>query len=378
MLKIVSIVGARPQFIKADAISRAINELNKKRVKVKEVLLHTGQHYDYNMSDIFFGELGLKKPKYNLNVGSYSLGQRPASQNKQIALMLEGIEKVLIKEKPNLVVVYGDTNSTLAGALAAKKLNIKLAHVEAGLRSYRMDMPEEVNRVVADRLSDIHLCPSKNAVKNLAKEGIRGKVLSVGDVMYDTVLFYLNLAKQKSEILSELSLKPKRYYIVTVHRAINTDNRLFLKSILEALSGIARNGNTVIFPLHPRTKKAIKTFGLNKLAKSLRVIAPVSYMDMLILEKNAKVVLTDSGGVQKEAYFLKVPCITLREETEWVETVKTGLNILTGACEDKQKITKAIKKLEKTRKNFPRLYGDGTASSKIVNFLLSNSSGVLS
>lgn len=373
MLKIISIVGARPQFIKAASVSRAIKEFNRNcnraGSRIKEIIVHTGQHYDYNMNDVFFKELKLKEPDYNLNVGSHS-------QGKQTALMLERVEAVLKSETPDLIIVYGDTNSTLAGALAAKKLHILTAHVEAGLRSYDMDMPEELNRVMVDRISDILFCPSKTAVKNLFLEGIKDsnlnsfpKVFLVGDVMYDSILFYLDIAKRRADILKGLSLTPKNYYLATIHRAENTDNRGRLKSILESLDGLAKHGACVVFPVHPRTRKAIDSFNINLLTRSLKIIDPVSYLDMLMLEKNARAILTDSGGVQKEAYFLKVPCITLRDESEWVETVDSGFNILSGA--DKNKINKALKKTRTLKTRQLKPYGDGKASKRIIDIIRS-------
>ncbi|KPK42853.1 MAG: UDP-N-acetylglucosamine 2-epimerase [Omnitrophica WOR_2 bacterium SM23_29] len=373
MQKIISVIGARPQFIKAVMVSRAIKEFNKKcndrNSKIKEIIVHTGQHYDYDMNDIFFKELKIDPPDYNLRVGSRSHG-------RQTAMMLEGIEAVLKEEAPDSVLVYGDTNSTLAGALAAKKLHILLAHVEAGLRSYNMDMPEEINRVLVDRISDVLFCPSKNAVRNLYSEGIANsnsrkfpKVFLVGDVMYDSVLFHFDIAKKKSAILRKLSLFPKSYYLATIHRAENTDNRRRLKSLLESLNDIAKNRAPVIFPVHPRTKKAISSLRIRALAKSLKMIEPVSYLDMLLLEKNAKTILTDSGGVQKESYFLKVPCVTLRDETEWQETVDGGFNILTGS--DKEKIAETLNTIEKLNIKSVRFYGDGKASRKIIRIIKS-------
>lgn len=371
MLKIVSVIGARPQFIKAVPVSKAIKEFNKKvkrpKSKIKEILVHTGQHYDYGMSDIFFRDLDLKKPDYNLNVGSHS-------QGKQTALMLERIEKILKREMPDLVLVYGDTNSTLAGALAAKKLNILTAHIEAGLRSYNMYMPEEINRIIVDRISDILFCPSKTSVKNLSLEGITNfasrkypKVFYVGDVMYDAILFYFDIAKRQSDILKKLSLNPKGYYLATVHRAENTDNLGRLSSILESLNNVAKNEAPVIFPIHPRTEKAMVSLRNKALTKFIKIIKPISYLDMLLLQKNAKAVLTDSGGVQKEAYLLRVPCITLRGETEWVETVKSGCNILVDT--DANKIAKALRRVSRSIVRPSQVYGDGNAGTRIVQIL---------
>lgn len=370
MLKIVSIIGARPQFIKAVSVSRAIKEFNRNApadLGIKEAVVHTGQHYDYNMNNVFFRELRLSRPDYNLGVVSRSHG-------RQTAMMLERIEAVLKKEKPDLVLVYGDTNSTLAGALAAKKLHILVAHVEAGLRSYNMDMPEEVNRVVVDRISDILFCPSENAAKNLRLEGIINshppkfpKVFNVGDVMYDTILFYLGIAKKQSKILKRLSLKPKSYYLATIHRAENTDNGARLKSILKVFDHIAAKKAPVIFPVHPRTRKVMRMLKFRPSSKSFRIIEPVSYLDMLTLEKSSKAILTDSGGVQKEAYFLRIPCLTLRSETEWVETVKSGLNVLVGI--DKDKIDRAFKRAVRLKARRPKIYGDGKASVKIIRIV---------
>jgi len=374
MLKIVSVIGARPQFIKAVSISRAIKEFNKKakrpKSKIKEILVHTGQHYDYSMNDIFFRDLNLRKPDYDLNVGSHN-------QGKQTALMLERIEVVFKKEMPDLVLVYGDTNSTLAGALAAKKLHILLAHVEAGLRSYNMDMPEEINRVVVDRISDILFCPTKVAVKNLRQGGVDNfssrrfpKIFLVGDVMYDSVLFYLKIAERKSNIIERLSLLPRKYYLATIHRAENTDNRERLKSILEVLNEIAKERAPVIFPIHPRTKKAMNVFKIRPKHNSLIMINPISYLDMLMLEKNARVILTDSGGVQKEAYFFRVPSVTLRNETEWIETIRNRWNVLTGT--DKEKVKEALSNLCKKDVSHPNFYGDGNAGKKIIQILKRN------
>ena len=328
-MKIASIVGGRPQLIKVKPI---VDELRKQ--KIKHILVYTGQHYDYGMSKIFFDELDIPKPDYNLEVGSHSHG-------RQTALMLERIEEILLKEKPDIVVVYGDMNSTLAGALSAVKLNIPIAHVEAGLRSYRLDMPEEINRVLTDRISKFLFCPTKTAVENLKKEGItKGKgVYLVGDVMYD--IFQKSKSKiQNSKILKRLNLRPRRYLLLTIHRQENTDNLENLKSILSAL---VKSGKKIVFPLHPHTKKFLEKNRI-RLAEyeNVLVIDPVSYLDMLVLEKNAQKILTDSGGVQKEAYWLGIPCITLRKETEWLETVVEGRNILVGA--NKARIIRSILK----------------------------------
>ncbi len=372
-MKIATIVGARPQFIKAGSVSRAIQKFNEGKRVLQEILIHTGQHYDYQMDQVFFKELDLPRPKYHLGVGS-------ASHGRQVGLILERIEPLLEKEKPNVVMVYGDTNSTLGGALASAKLNIPVAHVEAGLRSYNRKMPEEINRVVTDHLSTFLFCPTSQAVKNLKKEGIMdGKekvVKNVGDVMYDSILHYSKIAEEKSTILKDLgffnlqsAIRNPKYFLVTLHRAENVDDPKRLKSILRGLNEIGRK-KPVILPLHPRTKKMIKAFGLTSLTKHLHLIEPVSYLDMLKLEKNATLILTDSGGVQKEAYWFRVPCITLRDETEWVETVKSGWNILVGTNE--RRIIEGVEKMTFKRglpKN-TRFFGDGKAGQKIIQYLL--------
>lgn len=363
-MKIVSIVGARPQFIKVAPVSRAIAEYNEKegREVIRDILIHTGQHYDYEMSEIFFKELEIKEPDYHLGIGSGSHGY-------QTGEMLRKLEEVLVKEKPDMVMVYGDTNSTLAGALAASKLHIKVAHVEAGLRSFNRAMPEEINRVLTDHVSDLLFCPTGTAVKNLHNEGIVKGVYNVGDVMYDSILFNVKIAEKKSGILKELNLmngsSVKEYALATVHRQENTDDPEKLRSIFEALSEIASKQMRVILPMHPRTRKYL---GDSSLYDSITIIKPVSYLDMLLLEKNAKMILTDSGGVQKEAYFFKVPCITLREETEWIETVESGWNVLVGT--DGEKIIEAIHYLLSPH-NLSHIahYGGGKTAERIVAIL---------
>jgi UDP-GlcNAc3NAcA epimerase len=374
-MKIVTIVGARPQFIKAAAVTRAIQRNNQRcpsKQWLQEILVHTGQHYDYLMDKVFFEELKLPKPDYHLGVGS-------ASHARQTGMMLERIEAVLQKEKPHVVMVYGDTNSTLAGGLAAAKLNIPVAHVEAGLRSYNRNMPEEMNRLLTDHLSSLLFCPTDQSIRNLLKEGIKDRegvvVKKVGDVMYDSILYYSKFAEKKSSILEDLNLftpnsalGTPNYYLATLHRAENTDDPRVLKSILNALNEIGRD-TSVILPLHPRTKKVMKLHHLLSY-KNIKFIEPVSYLDMLKLEKNAKAILTDSGGVQKEAYWLKVPCFTLREETEWVETIKSGWNKLIGT--KSKEIVHGINVLEKGRpsKRGKGIFGDGKASQKIIQILI--------
>jgi UDP-GlcNAc3NAcA epimerase len=330
-MHVLSIVGARPQFVKAAMVVEAVrvhNRLFKTGSRLRHTLVHTGQHYDRNLSDVFFKQMPLPKPKYNLGVGSGTHGV-------QTGKLLVGIEEVLLKERPDVVVVYGDTNSTLAGALAAAKLGIKVAHVEAGLRSFNRAMPEEINRVVTDHLSDLLFCPTATAVKHLANEGVTQGVHLSGDVMLDAVLAFQQIADKRSSILRKLDLLPNEYVLFTVHRAENTDSETHLANILELLAKLSQ---PVVFPIHPRTRNRIAQVSLLKaqaqtLAQSGNVfmIDPVSYLDMLALEGHARVVMTDSGGVQKEAYFLGVPCLTLRNETEWTETLEGGWNRLVDA-----------------------------------------------
>lgn len=349
-MKIVTIIGARPQFIKAASMSQKLRKV------AKEVLVNTGQHYDNTMSDIFFRELEIPEPDYNLNVGSGTHGM-------QTSQMLLGIEKVLIGESPDWVLIYGDTNSTLAGALASSKLHIRVAHVEAGLRSYNRLMPEEINRVLADHLSSLLFCPSETAVDNLKMEGITQGVHVVGDVMADSVMLAGKMAGDHAQILSRLDLVEKQYLLATIHRAENTDSP---KCLLEILTAFNEIETKIIFPVHPRTKKAMKELGWSP-ASNVTLIDPVGYLDMIALEKSARMILTDSGGVQKEAYWLSVPCITMREESEWVETIEAGWNILTGA--DKNKITDAVHSCCYPEAH-PQLYGDGQAADQIIKILL--------
>lgn len=360
LIKLVSIVGARPQFIKAAALSRAIARHNEKTPgsAITEKIVHTGQHYDDNMSKVFFDELQIPQPEYNLEVGS-------ALHGAQTGRMLERIEKVLVQERPHFVLIHGDTNSTLAGALTAVKLQIPVAHVEAGLRSFNRRMPEEINRIVADHVSTLLFCPTNTARENLAKEGITKGIHQVGDVMYDSVLFNAKLAEQSSTIMEELGLESKSYYLATIHRAENTDDLERMDSILSAFGQTER---PVMLPLHPRTRKILDK-QLSKVSGNVGVIQPVSYLDMLVLEKNARLILTDSGGVQKEAYWFQVPCITLRNETEWVETVDSGWNTLAGA--NRQRIVDAIgESYNKPASQHCELYGNGRSAEKICKILL--------
>ncbi len=359
-MKILTVVGARPQFIKAAAISRAIR--NNYASNIEEIIVHTGQHHDENMSQIFFDELDIPKPKFNLEISGGSHGVMTGK-------MLEGIERVLLQERPDYLLIYGDTNSTLAGAISAAKLHIPIAHVEAGLRSFNMRMPEEINRILSDRVSSLLFCPTQTAVNNLASEGIKKGVYEVGDVMYDVALFYKEKAKKNSRITSTLGLSNKNFVLATCHRAENTDDPKSLKDILVAFSEIAKE-IPLILPMHPRTKKLIGEHNLNPLLGTIITTEPLSFLDMVALEQDAKMILTDSGGVQKEAFFYNTPCITLREETEWVETVSLGWNQLVGA--NTKAIIQAAEKINMgaipVAQNNP--YGNGNASQEICQYLL--------
>lgn len=348
-MKVTSIVGARPQFIKAAPVDR---ELRKSH---NHVLVHTGQHYDYTMSAVFFEELGIPEPDYNLGVGS-------ASHGTQTGQMLIRLEETLVREEPDCVLVYGDTNSTLAGALAAAKLHVPVAHVEAGLRSFNKSMPEEINRLLTDHMADLLFCPTETARRNLLREGITEGVFHVGDVMYDALLHSAAIVNSKSRILGSLDLEPGSYLLLTIHRPGNTDDPQNLSNILEALNEIEEK---IVFPAHPRTSQAIDQINW-RLSSTVQLIGPVSYLDMLALERNARLIVTDSGGVQKEAYLFGVPCITLRRETEWVETVEAGWNILTGPS--KEKIIRAVEEFRPDGKR-PEIFGDGMASEKIAHHL---------
>lgn len=349
-MHILTIVGARPQFIKAAPVCFALRDAG-----IRETLVHTGQHYDTQMSDIFFVEMGIPRPHHNLGVGS-------GSHAAQTAKMLSGIEELLIKKTPDQVLVYGDTNSTLAGALAACKLHIPVAHIEAGLRSYNKTMPEEHNRILTDHCATYLFCPTEKAVQNLAKEGIREGVCLVGDTMYDAVLMFSEKAERWSTVLDRLSLQSKAYYLATVHRPYNTDNECSMKILIEAFGQME---SVVVFPVHPRTRARMADFRL-ALPSNLLVTDPVGYLDMLVLQRHARVVLTDSGGIQKEACFVGTPCVTLRSETEWVETVQSGWNILAwGSAES---IVHAMAQQKSGGERLPlRAYGDGCAAQKIVS-----------
>ena len=349
-MKIVSIVGARPQFIKCAPLSREIRKGHR------EILVHTGQHYDHGMSDIFFEELNIPKPEYNLGIGSGRHGE-------QTGKMLIEIEKVLLKENPEMVLLYGDTNSTLAGALAASKLNIKVAHVEAGLRSFDRTIPEEFNRKLTDHISDLNFCPTQTAVNNLLREGVTTGVHMVGDVMVDALELNKKIAEEKSGIIEKLALESGKYLVVTIHRPSNTESKENLSNIIEALNEINK---IMVFPMHPRTEKCMREYGLmEKIPPKMKLIPPVGYLDMLRLMTCAEKILTDSGGMQKEAYMLGVPCITFRENTEWVETLEGAWNMLVGA--DKNKILEAISSFQNESQG--RLFGSFGVSGKILDVI---------
>ncbi len=352
-MQILTILGARPQFIKAGSVSREI----AKHKEIQECIVHTGQHYDANMSDIFFEEMQIPKPNYFLGIGGKSHGAMTGQ-------MIEKIEEVCLKEKPDWVMVYGDTNSTLAGAIVASKLHIKLAHIEAGLRSFNMNMPEEINRILTDRVSNMLFCPTDAAMQNLKNEGydnFDSKIVKSGDVMQDGVMFYKDLAVKPSFDIKD------NYILCTIHRAENTDDEVRLRSIFEALNEIAQNIQ-VILPLHPRTKKKIENLKLN--IENLTIIDPVGYLEMVWLIDNCSLVMTDSGGLQKEAFFFGKSCITLRDETEWAELVNGGFNVLAGA--DKGRIIESYKNHStfNNQNSSLDLYGSGNASEKIIGMLL--------
>jgi len=355
-MKIITVIGARPQFVKAAALSREF----AKHSNIREILVHTGQHFDANMSDVFFDEMQIPKPKYNLNINSVSHGAMTGR-------MLEEIEKVLLAEKPDLLLVYGDTNSTIAGALAAKKLHIKVAHVEAGLRSFNMEMPEEINRILTDRISDYLLCPTQTAIENLINEGYKNTtavIKNTGDVMQDAACFYAKQSQDKSTIIKQINLN--KYILTTLHRADNTDNKQKLTNIVEALNEIHQQICPIVLPLHPRTKKKLQAFNLKL---NVTLLDPVGYFDMIELLKNSSLVMTDSGGLQKEAFFFKKNCVTMRQQTEWVELINANVNVLTGA--NKQKIITEVDQMLIRPSDFTiNLYGNGKASKNIINVLL--------
>lgn len=354
--KLVTIVGARPQFIKAATVSRKLLEHG-----LSEIIIHTGQHFDDNMSKVFFDEMNIPKPKYNLDIHSLSHGAMTGR-------MIEQIENILIIEKPDLVLVYGDTNSTLAGALAAQKLHIPIAHVEAGLRSFNMEMPEETNRILTDRISSYLFCPTDNAIKNLNNEGFKNFpcfIVRSGDVMQDAALYYEKKADEKSKIIKKLNLEDSKYILCTIHRQENTDYSDRLLSIISALNELSKEYK-IILPIHPRTRNIINN---SSVQLNFEPINPVGYFDMIRLIKKSEFVITDSGGLQKEAFFFKKFCITTRDETEWVELVENGFNVVVGA--DKEKILHEAENIAQKSANFDMdLYGKGKASENIVNKIL--------
>ncbi|MBN1274303.1 MAG: UDP-N-acetylglucosamine 2-epimerase (non-hydrolyzing) [Candidatus Aminicenantes bacterium] len=387
-MKIFSVIGARPQFIKLAPIVRAFNqdEGRSGSGKIIHGIVHTGQHYDYLMNKVFFENLGLPEPDFNLEVGS-------ASHAKQTGVMLELIEQVLENERPDWVLVYGDTNSTLAGALAAVKMGISVGHIEAGLRSFNRRMPEEINRILADRCAEALFCPTENAcrilknegcplivnegklIKNIARSGIGGETrrpfaVNVGDVMYDASLMALKAGKRLSGILSSLGLKRGEYYLATIHRAENTDVRSRLEILIESLAELGRKA-PVVFPVHPRTKQRLEQFHIKvPFSQGLKLCDPVGYTDMLILEESARCILTDSGGIQKEAFFFGIPCLTLRDETEWIETVASGDNVLTGISKESI-LTAALGISSKAKKGrIAGPFGDGKAAEKVKDVLV--------
>jgi len=374
MIKVLNIIGARPQIIKAAAITRAIK--NKFSGSIKEIIVHTGQHYDHNMSGQFMEELGIPEPDINLNIGSGNHGY-------QTAEMIKGIEEIVLKEKPDWVLVYGDTNSTLAAAIAASKLHYAIAHVEAGLRSFNKAMPEEINRILCDHCSTLLFTPTKTGLNNLLNEGfkIESKEISTidkpgvyhcGDVMYDNSLYFSEKAQKVSKVLSNNDIVPEEFILATIHRPSNTDNSEILLGIFKALNEISNKENKkIVLPLHPRTKSKLEQFQLMETCtafEGIKFIEPASFLDMIQLEKNAAFIITDSGGVQKEAFFFKKRCLVLREETEWVEIIENNAGVLTENNE--KTIIEAHKKLKELLPNFENLYGDGNAAVFICEKLI--------
>lgn len=377
MLKIVTVVGARPQIIKAAALSRTIR--NSFADKIQEIIVHTGQHYDKNMSEVFFQELQIPKPNYNLNVGSGTHGA-------QTAAMIKGIEEILVEENPDYLVLYGDTNSTLAGAIAASKIHVPIVHIEAGLRSFNKAMPEEINRIMCDHASTFLFTPTWTGFENLKNEGFskndgpytidRPCFFHCGDVMYDNSLFFTDISEQNSTILKDLNLTKGNYILVTIHRNNNTDDVERLSNIFKGLLDIAQSSNKkMVLPLHPRTKSKLNSLP-SELLKSIQnssffqIIPPVSFLEMIQLEKKSELIITDSGGVQKEAYFFSRPCLVLRKETEWVEIIEAGTAVLVDA--DPDKISDGYEQLNHKNLQFPPIFGDGKAANFICDKLLEN------
>jgi UDP-GlcNAc3NAcA epimerase len=382
-IKIVTIIGARPQIIKAAALSRAIR--TKFHNQIEEVIVHTGQHYDENMSEVFFNELEIPRPNYNLGVGS-------ASHGVQTARMIEGIEEILLKEKPDFIVLYGDTNSTLAGAVAATKIHVPVAHIEAGLRSFNKSMPEEINRILCDHCSTLLFSPTKTGFENLVKEGFKPDatapfnndnpcIYHCGDVMFDNSLYFAGIAETKSTVLSDYNLSPNSFILSTIHRDNNTDQPVRLNNIFRALIRISQLGKKrIVLPLHPRTAKLLsqnlapEVYEIVSGNNGILLIPPASFLDMIVLEKNASMVITDSGGVQKEAYFFEKPCIILRSETEWKEIVEVGAAIIANA--DEERIISAWKSFQHNDNlKYTPIFGNGKAAEFICEQLLKNSKG---
>lgn len=356
-MRILTVIGARPQFVKASVLSKAFASSKG----IDEIILHTGQHFDSKMSDVFFDELDIPFPKYNLNIHGLSHGTMTGR-------MLEGIEQIILKEDPDWILVYGDTNSTLAGALAGSKLNRKVAHVESGLRSYNMKMPEEINRILTDRLSSALFCPSQAANSNLTKEGydlLNVDRIVVGDVMLDSALYFLNKARSESQVLNQINLS--KFCLATIHRAENTDDSNKIKQIIDTLN-LQHEDLPVVMPLHPRTKEKLIKYGIKT---RFHIIDPVGYLDMLLLLDTCEFVITDSGGLQKEAYFFKKPCLTLRDQTEWVELIEAGVNKLVGCSSED--FFNSLASFRKSQPDFStQLYGNGDASEKISKYFLEN------
>lgn len=380
MLKIITVVGARPQIIKAAALSRTIR--NSYADKISEVIVHTGQHYDQNMSKVFFEELQIPKPNYNLNVGSGAHGAQTAS-------MIKGIEEILVEENPDYLVLYGDTNSTLAGAIAASKIHIPIVHIEAGLRSFSKAMPEEINRIMCDHASTFLFSPTWTGFENLKNEGFsendgpytidRPGIFHCGDVMYDNSLFFTDISEQNSTVLNDLTLVREEYILVTIHRNNNTDEVERLSNIFKGLLEIAQSSNKkMVLPLHPRTKSKLNSLP-SDLLKSIQnspffiIIPPASFLEMIQLEKNSELIITDSGGVQKEAYFFSKPCLVLRKETEWVEIIEAGTAVLVDA--DPEKMINAFRSLSNNKKKFPPIFGNGDTAKFICDQLIKNIGG---
>ena len=378
--RIVTIIGARPQIIKSSAISRAIREHFSQ--EVEEIIVHTGQHYDANMSDVFFNEMQIPRPKYNLEVGSGSHGAMTAK-------MIDGLEKLFTEENPDAVVIYGDTNSTLAGAVAAAKIHIPIVHIEAGLRSFNKAMPEEINRIASDHMSTLLFTPTKTGLENLKREGFDSSIHKkadvdhpniylCGDVMYDNSMYFSTISQQKSNILEDLKIAPNSYVLCTIHRDSNTDNSVNLTSIFNALIEISKQHHlSIVLPIHPRTRHKMKDQLKHDLYEeimnndAIKIIPPAGFLDIIALEKNARIIITDSGGLQKEAFFFEKPCVIMREQTEWIEIVENGNAILAGASQN-EIINSADALLKKSDYTYPPFYGDGKAAEFIVSKIISD------